>query len=485
MNENHEERVVELEKVDVLSFVNDFFHRFKRMWWIVVVLAVLGGLAMYYRASVNYSPSYRAEATASVALTYSTSSANRNTAEQMGRVFPYILTSGALKDVIAADLGVKSVPGTISVSNISGTNLLTISVTSSDPQSAYDVLRSVIRNYPEVAQYVVGQTTLTVIDDTGVPTDTGKETVVRGSLRRGIILGALLGIFIIMIYAATFRTVRTEKDLRALINVPCLGTLPIVTKRRRSKNTANEEINILTNANRQDYIEAMRLIRTRLERQMEGKKVLMVTSSISGEGKSTVAANLAISMALKGKKVILVDCDLRNPTTHEIFNIQEKFPGLIPVLQGKAKLRDALYTVTDQNGEPIGLRLLPGGERNSKLVEILGSESMKKLIEVLSDNADIVILDTPPSAVLVDAMMLVQYVDSVAYVVMSDFARRRYIYEGVEELTASDAPFAGCILNGGKLHQGSGYYGYSKSRYGYGFGSYGSYGTSGSSVSKS
>ena len=474
MNENHEERITELEKLDIVSFLNDFFHRFKRMWWIVIVLAVLGGLSMYYRASVNYSPTYRAEATAAVSLTYSTSTANRNTAEQMGKVFPYILTSGALKDVIAADLGVKNVPGNISVNNISGTNLLTISVTGSDSQSTYDVLRSVIKNYPEVAQYVVGQTTLTVIDDSGIPTDPGKETVVRGSFRRGILYGALIGIFVILMYAATFRTVRTEKDLRTLINVPCLGTLPVVTKRRRSRNTANEEINILTNENRTEYIEAMRLIRTRLERQLEGKKVLMVTSSVSGEGKSTVAANLAISMALKGKKVILVDCDLRNPTTHEIFNIKDKFPGLIPVLRGEAKLRDALYTVTDKYGNPIGLRLLPGGERNSKLVEILGSESMKKLIEILSDNADIVILDTPPSAVLVDAMMLVQYVDSIAYVVMSDFARRRYIYEGVEELTGSGTPIAGCILNGGKLHQGSGYYGYSKSRYGYGYsGKYG------------
>ncbi len=473
MNENREERVTELEKLDILSFVNDFFHRFRRMWWIVVLLAALGGLGMYYRANVNYSPSYRAEATASVALTYSNNTGNRNTAEQMGKVFPYILTSGALKDVIAADLGVKSVPGTINVNNISGTNLLTITVTGDDPQKAYDVLQSVIKNYPEVAQYVVGQTTLTVIDDSGIPTDTGKESVVRGSLRHGIVLGALLGLAIIMLYAATFRTVRTEKDLRTLINVPCLGTLPVVAKRRRSRNTANEEINILTNANREEYIEAIRLIRTRLERQLEGKKVLMVTSSVSGEGKSTVAANLAISMALKGKKVILVDCDLRNPTTHEIFNIQEKYPGLIPVLRGEAKLRDAMYTVTDKNGDPIGLSLIPGGERNSKLVEILGSDSMKKLIEVLSNYADIVILDTPPSAVLVDAMMLVQYVDAVAYVVMSDFARRRYIYEGVEELTANGAPFAGCILNGGKLHQGSGYYGYSKSHYGYG-----SYGTS-------
>jgi Mrp family chromosome partitioning ATPase len=91
---------------------------------------------------------------------------------------------------------------------------------------------------------------------------------------------------------------------------------------------------------------------------------------------------------------------------------------------------------------------------------------MKGLLDALRERADIVILDTPPSAMLVDAVMLVKHVDAVAYVVMSDFARRRYIFNGVEELAASGAPLAGCILNGGPVRSGKyGYYGY-HGRYG-------------------
>ena len=103
----------------------------------------------------------------------------------MGLIFPYILTSGALSDVISADLGMNSVPGSINVSSIKGTNLLTITVRSWNAQYAYDVLQSVLKNYPSVSQYVVGQTELTVIDDSGVPVDTGKTSVIRGSVRRG------------------------------------------------------------------------------------------------------------------------------------------------------------------------------------------------------------------------------------------------------------------------------------------------------------
>ena len=475
MNETTANNNTELEKLDLVSFLSDFMHRFRRFWWIVVLLTAVGALLFYYRTSVSYSPSYVAEATVSVEIVNGGASANRNTAEQMGLIFPYILTSGALSDVIAADLELNSVPGVISVTSIKGTNLLTISVRSSDPQNAYNVLQSVLRNYPEVAQYVVGQTALTVIDESGIPVDQGREAVVRGSVKKGAAIGFVLGMLFVALQAATFRTVRTESDLRSLVNVPCLGTLPVCVKKQRSRNK-DAEINILYDRNRGEYIEAMRLIRTRLERQLEDKQVLMVTSSISGEGKSTVAANLAISMALKGKRVILVDCDLRNPTTAKIFNLKEKYPGLVSVLRGECRVEDTLYEVR-KDGQPVGLTLLPGGERESRLVEILGSEAMSNLIARLRARADVVILDTPPSAVLVDAMMLVKYVDAVAYVVMSDFARRRYIFDGMEELSNSDAPIVGCILNGGRTRSGSyGYYGTKKYGYGY-YGGYGSYGS--------
>ena len=470
MNETLSSNSEDLEKINIVSFLNDLLHRLRSFWWIIILLTVAFGAASYYRTSTHYSPSYTAEATVSVEIVNGGSYANRNTAEQMGVIFPYILTSGALSDVIAADLGTSGVPGSISVSCITGTNLLTISVTGSDPDKVYAVLQSVLKNYPEVAQFVVGQTKLSVIDDSGVPEDTGRTSVLRGSLTRGAAVGFLIGVLLLMVYTVTTRTIRDEEELRALLNVPCLGTLPSYKKKKRKKN-ANNEVNILNdrNGSNSDYVECMRLIRTRLERQMGDKKVLMVTSSIPGEGKSTVAGNLAISMARKGKRVILIDCDLRNPTQGKVFGLKGKYPGLVAVLQGKARLEDALYEVTDR-GEPIGLTLLPGSDHESKLVEILGSDEMKNLLEELKKQADVVILDTPPSAMLVDAMIMVQHVDGVVYVVMSDFAKRSFIFRGMEELTSNGVDVLGCILNGGKTRtRGYGYYGsknYSPSRNG-------------------
>ncbi len=462
------------EQIELLSLLRDMLHRLRRFWWVIVLVTALGGALFFFRSSSSYTPRYVAEATVSVEIVNGGQYANQNTAEQMGTIFPYILTSGALSDVIATDLGTTGVPGTITVTSIRGTNLLTIDVTGRDPEMTYAVLQSVLANYPEVAKYVVGQTNLTVIDDSGVPEDTGRSSVIRGSVKRGLLIGFALGVLLLLAYTLSTRTIRTEADLRSLLNIPVLGSLPFVRKKRRNRVISNE-LNMLYDRGCDDYIEAMRMIRTRLDRLTEGKKVLMVTSSIPGEGKSTVAANLAISVAQKGKKVVLIDCDLRNPSQTGIFNLAGGYPGLGSVLRGESPLEDSMVEIKLRD-VPIGLTVIPGGDNQSRSVEILGSDAMSELLDKLREQADAIILDTPPSAMLMDAMILARHADGAVYVVMSDFAKRSYIYKGIEELNENGVPVLGCLLNGASTHSGRyGYYKYGYGRYGYSYGSRYSY----------
>lgn len=466
MNDSASNNEQELDMIDIKGFISDFIHSFKRLWWVVVLLIGAAAAFSYFRVNRSYTPSYTAEATVSVELVNGGSFASRNTAEQMGIILPYVLNSGMLSEVIAADMNVSSVPGTINASCIRGTNLLTITVTGNNPELTYRVLQSVIKNYSEVAQYVVGQTELTVIDDRGIPTDTGKTAVVRGSVLKWALIGAAIGLAVVVLRSLIFRTIRSEDELRSFINAPFLGTLPICRKKERRK-SQRTDINILFDPNRDEYVEAMRLIRTRIERDVGLKKVLMVTSSVAGEGKSTVAANLAASMALKGLKVILVDCDLRNPSVGRMFNLTDDFPGLASVLKGKTTIEDALIEVL-KDGQPTGLAVMPGSGVTSRMAEILSGNAMSEVIEALRGMADMVILDTPPSAVLVDAMMLLKQVDGVVYVIMSDYARRSYIIRGIEEIADAGKPVTGCILNGGRTSSSKyGYYGRYGSKYGY------------------
>ena len=468
MNENETTTRSAPEKIDIMSFLDDMLNRLRSFWWVILLLTAGLGALNYFRTTTYYTASYTAEATVSVEIMNGGTYSNENTADQMGKVFPYILTSGALSEVVAADLNMSYVPGSISAKAISGTNLLTISVSGSNPENVYKVLQSVLKNYPEVAQYVVGQSRITVIDDSGIPTDTGKTRVVRGSVRTGLIIGFALGVVLLVIYTLMTRTVRSEKDLTKILNTNFLGSLPVVRRRRGVSRGA--EINILSDEDMGGYTEAIRLIRTRLEREMGSASILMVTSSIPGEGKSTVAANLAISFAETGKRVILVDCDLRNPTSKKIFGITDVYPGLAAVLRGKSTLKETLAPVTAPNGLRTSLWLLPGSEDISNTMEMMDSKAMDQLLTKLRKSADLVILDTPPSAMLADAMILTRHADGIAYVVSNDFAKRRVIYKGMAELQDSGVRIYGCILNGVTSHSrrsgyGYGYYGYQASHY--------------------
>ena len=274
------ENTNELEKLDITQLIDTFLHSLKKLWIVVLILALLFGAFSYFRTRDTYVPSYKAEATVAVFSSDDGASASSRSAQQLGTVFPYILTSGVLKDVIRDDMGVSSLPGNIQVVNVEGTNLLTISVSSGDPNLSYRTLLSIIKNYPKVAEYVVGYTVMEIIDDSGIPTDSGKTVAVRGNAMKGAAVGFVLGLGIVFVYMMMYRTVRSVKDVRSFTTIDHLGTLPIYKKKKR-KDTAST-INILEHNVQQDYLEAMRLIRTRVMRRLEGTghKVLMVTSSL-------------------------------------------------------------------------------------------------------------------------------------------------------------------------------------------------------------
>lgn len=454
-----------LQKIDIMELLHLIWTSVKKVWYVFLILPLLLGGLNYFWVSSRYDPTYTAEATVSVSMTglNGDSTNNARTAAQLGKVFPYILTSSALKDIIANDLGRSGIPETISVSNIENTNFLTIRVTGWDPEATYNVLQSVIKNYPQVAQHVVGRTTVQIIDDGGIPTDTTRSSTMRNALMNGAMAGLVIAGIFLLVYIITFRTVLTSRDLRSITNVSYLGTLPVYRKKKRRK-SEQKGINILKKNIQSDYLEAVRVIRTRLDRKMDkGKKVVMVTSSLPGEGKSTVSVNLALSFAMQKKKVVLIDCDLRNPSVKEVLNLSTKEPGLKNYLMGKCKLQDTLISY-----ESKGLKLivLPGSNPdNDEHTELLRSEQMKKLVEMVRDIADVVILDTPPSAMLADAEMAVPYADLAVYVVLCDYARTTYIQKGIRELSETGVEIAGIVLNAGKESSSSGYSSYGSKSY--------------------
>ena len=186
-------REEELEKMDLLAIVDDIWRGLKRFWLLCIVVVATCAIVSAFAVIIAFTPTYEAYSTFVVnsKTAYSDNAAytnyyNETSASQLSQTFPYILTSGALSDVVAKSLDMDSVPATITADSMEGTALFTIRVRAKDAQTAYDVLQAVIQNYPSVAEYIIGDTELKQMDESGVP----EQPVNQLSFKRSAVKGA-------------------------------------------------------------------------------------------------------------------------------------------------------------------------------------------------------------------------------------------------------------------------------------------------------
>ena len=457
MDAKTEEKVqTEEGLIDIVGLLTDYFRTFRRMWAWVLILAVLVGVSAYVRSYMSWTPRYTASATFTITISQDTSSTSgsysfydNSTAEQMVNTFPYILTSGVLSRRAAASMGRTALSGQISASAEDNTNLFTMSVTDTDAELAYETLQAVIACYPDVAEVIIGRTNMQLLDETGIPAYPDNPRDSRRDLVKGAAAGAVLGLAWIGIVMLSRKTVKKPEDFKRLINMRCIGEIPQIVMKKRSRE-GNRTLNILNEKTDPGFLEAIRLVRSKVEYSAwkHHNKVILVTSALAGEGKSTIAVNLALALAGNGKRVALLDCDLRHPSDREILGLDDG-EGLYEILTKQTNPADLLVTGKDLGmDEEMSFCFLPGGKAVEDGSRLLGTERMKTVIDILAENSDYVILDSAPAGVLTDAGILAQYADCVVFVVKKDYARADHILEGMEELAESRLHLVGGILNG-------------------------------------
>ena len=451
------------------TILDDMWRGFKKFFLLCFLIMAICGAALYMREKTDYTPIYQAYSSFVVetktAYGYNQTYSDETTAGQLSKTFPYILTSGTLADIVAESLGVDSIPASISAEAIPDTSIFTINVTASNAQTAYDVLQAVIKYYPQVAEYIIGDTQLTLMDESGVPEKPQNPQNFIGAISKGVAAGAALSLFLLLVYASTRRTVRREEDLKKYLSISYLGSVPRARgKRRKSKKT------VLLDGNGNTIVlrESFRTIRTRVTKVAEEDdlKSFIVTSAASEEGKTTVAVNLAISIAKKGKKVVLLDCDLRHPSVAKAMGVTANEKGISDLLDRKADLKSVMIRYGEYE-----LDVLPGKESVQDPTVLLGNGYLEKLLKVLRKNYDYVIVDTPPCGMLSDASVVARMTDGAVMVVRQDCARIDRILNGVENIADTGSDLIGYVLNSTEM--GITGYGYG---YGYGYGHYGHYG---------
>ena len=531
MKNNNENRIgtTNRETKSLAEVLVKFIEAYKKFWAISVILMFLAAAAGWIYYAKTYTVDYQSEATFSItAPDYSGStnksfSNNSQLAEDLSVSFNYLINNEVFYEVIEKDLGISSIPATITITTVENTNIISIAVNGTDRNMVYKVLNSVLRNYASVTDFVVGDTKLTVLEEPAIAKEPTNPYNPFKTILAFAVVGFFAGCIPTVIYSMVVKTIKSREDVEKYLNTPYLGNLPAIVlngkgdkqyretelkekaaqenkkkkeqkkeakaKRKKKKELEGTEkyCSIINKNVGFRYVEAFRSIASRCEREFikNNARVIVITSTKSGEGKSTFSMNLAYSLSKNQKKVMLIDGDLRKPSLKEMVGAKTPSYSVKSFLDGEIKSSQA---ITNLEGTRI-LALTPDKPSDNP-VDTINSDAMVDFIKDVKQVVDYIIIDAPPCSGLSDAAALAKHGDGVIYVLKEDEVRVNKILDTMQEFSYTKKPILGCVINGsvGKINLAYGYgshYGYGKygyGRYGYGYGGrkygygYGQYG---------
>ncbi len=517
MNNNVNNNDANNSTVEIRVLLSDIWRGVIKFGWLAIALAVLLGGLQFYRSYIRFTPVYNVSATFTVQTENAVLSGdngvsaysfyyNRNTADQLASVFPHVVSNTILRQRVCEDLNVASMPANITASAISGTNMITLSAKGSDAQLTYDALLSVIEYYSSVADFIIGRTKLVMINEPVLPKSPSNTNAWVSTVFSATLIGLVLGIGWIIVYAILRKTIRTKEDITNVLNQHCIGVLPqVVFKKYRRK--INTEI-VLNNPHiGNDFIESLRLLKSSLQQSLdEDENIVMLTSTAPSEGKSVVAFNLASIFAKEDKKVLVIDADLRHSGIAAIINGEgnvrpenpiKKFFGKIAakIKPSASKKRNTGKKI--ENGsenfrlsvrpkkisdyykietvENFGFDLFTYKNSSNYIQKIMRIPELRRVFDKLRGEYDLILVDTPPCGVISDATIIAGVSDAILYVIRQDAVMQASIRTGVNTMLETESKFLGCILNGamggiggyGSNYKYGGYYRYYRGGYSY------------------
>lgn len=453
---------------DPIVLVRDVVKR----WLIILLAALMVGVGTYIIKDTSYIPKYQTNTVFVVTNRGSSSTVYNNltSTSNLATLFTELLNSSIMRKTVMAEMGVSSLDATISTSVIPNTNLITMTVSSSNPRTAFLTAQALIESHESLTYAVVDGILMEVLQHPTVPLRPVNVSTAMRTAKKAAMLAAVAAAALLAILSYIRNTVRSGSEAQKKLDCEYLGQIPHEKKNKtlfsmlKRKKTSILIDNPVTSF---QYVETIRKLRRRVEQHMGSRKVLMVTSLLENEGKSTVAANLALSLAQKHNRVLLIDCDLRKPACHNILEHKQFASGIKEVLQGKANLADSVLRHQSSH-----LYLLLGKKGDQNVGDLITSERMRILLDWARKNFDYVVLDLPPMAAAADAEAMTALADASVMVVRQNEAVAPALNKAIAALEGRNAKLLGCVLNNvhsSRLSSGGGY------GYGYGYGRYHKY----------
>lgn len=462
-----------LSEISVTSILRDIFKRI----FLIILSAVIFATGFFIFKTETFKPIYTSQTTFLVSTKDGSYDAysNLSTTVQLNQVFKMILDSNALTESVKDDLGLTELDATITATTVEETNLLVLKVSASNPKQSYEILCSVIRNYPVFSNEVMGNAVLDVFDPPSVPTKADNSSGAIKWAVIGFLAGAVIMLAVIAVLSFLKDTVKNEPQVERKLDAKLYVTIPHEKRRKRAGLLVTDATGSFA------FQEAFNKLRSKIEREAmnKGYKVFAVSSSLENEGKTTVVANLALSLAKKDYKVLVADLDLRKPAVAKIFEIDVPKDKQLSSYFMQDKRTEGICDYIIKN-EKTGLDFLVSTNEVSDINKAFRRSSLATVINKLKMYYDMIIIDTPPIALVSDIDDVAAASDATLIVVREDEAQTMIINDSIDALTRTETPLLGAVFNDCRSMSsaaGYAYYGGYGNYSGYGkYGKYGKYG---------
>jgi receptor protein-tyrosine kinase len=446
--------------------LKDVLQAVRSGWWLLVgavLLVVAGAGAVTFLATPTYASSTQLfVSTSSTDATSSAAYQGNLFSQQRVASYAELLTgellAGRVAEELALDLSPAAVAGKVTATAVPDTVILNVTVTDTSAERAHDIAAALGSQFAQQVKEMEtpdGAATSTVKVTTVKPADLSGTPVSPDGTRNlalGAVLGLLLGLSLTLLRSRLDDTVKTQQDVLQLAGVGVIGTV--------LEDPRLAEDHLVTDLDQQSVsAEAYRSIRTNLQflNVDNPPRVIVVSSSIPGEGKSTLAVNLATVLAQSGSRVTLIEADLRRPRVTRYMGLISG-AGLTNVLAGTASLHEVAQPWGDGK-----LTVLAAGPMPPNPSELLGSAHMRTLLDDLRATNDYVIIDAPPLLPVTDAAVLSVLSDGCVLSTYFGKTRRDELSEAAAALSRIDATLLGVVLN--RVPQATG----AARGYGYGY----------------
>ena len=476
VNNQDKQRGVEINIVGYFKIV------LKRLWILVIVGVVCGLLgnfyvrftsADYYKSSVSFivNTLTENEMAESSAVTAQMNMAN---------TFSYILSRRVMKEAVVeqcpSNIDYDLVDSSVTIETVASTNVIELTVKTEDPEISYEIAKAYVAAYADIVSEIYPNAKLTVCD---TPVLAQSPSVERSVIIFAVTIGVVGPLILCIIWLIMYiikDTVKTSDELGNKLDLPVLASIHQVENKGQSN-----RLLVTDKKTGFSFIETYKVIRTKIENNSAktGNKVYLVTSACENEGKTTVAVNIALSLAQNGKNVLLVDADLRNPSVNKLLALPSYDSGFSDVITGSAVITDAVKFINSFN-----IYVLCDYVPVANPSELLSTKATEDIINGLRDEFDYIIIDTAPASLVTDTAVISGFSDAAVMVVREDFAPFSKICESISDIDSNGSEVIGCVFNidtsssvtgkkygkYGKYSKYSKYSKYGKYNYSYGYG---------------